>query len=108
MSTDKRHLHRFHPSKPSHRPSTLSELTILQKHHQFIRDDDDDNPAQAGPSHRKESLTWEDKLALSWYKKLFREYALCDLSQYKSGGIAMRWRTEEEVLERIGEVRASS
>lgn len=93
--TDKRHLHRYVPADPSHRPTTLSELAILQKHHQFIRNDDD--PAAEPP-------TWEDKLAKSWYDKLFREFALCDLLRYKEGGVAMRWRTEQEVLDRIGEV----
>ena len=36
--------------------------------------------------------------------QLFREYALVDLKHYKSGAIAMRWRTEDEVLERRGEL----
>jgi protein FRA10AC1 len=72
-------------------------MAILLKHHQFIRDEADGGSDQS-------KLSWEDKIALSWYSKLFREYALCDLTQYKTGGIAMRWRTEEEVLQRAGEV----
>lgn len=99
MSSDKKHLHRYNRAQPSHRPTTLSELAILQKHHQFIRDDDDN---ESGTDHSK--LNWEDKLALSWYSKLFREYALCDLTHYKTGGVALRWRTESEVLDRVGEV----
>lgn len=99
MSSDKKHLHRWNPAQPSHRPSTLSELAILQKHHQFIRDEDDDDNSRTDQRNR----SWEDKLALSWYSKLFREYALCDLTHYKAGGVALRWRTESEVLDRIGE-----
>lgn len=90
-----RHLHRYNPAAPSHRPSTLSELEVLQKNHRFIRDEDEDQVA---------ARTWEEQLSLSWYNKLFREYALCDLTQYKSGGVALRWRTEQEVLDRIGEL----
>ena len=98
MSSDKRHLHRYNSAQPkNHRPTTLSELAILQKHHQFIRDDDDGDINTS-------KLSWEDKLALSWYSKLFREYAVCDLTHYKTGGVALRWRTESEVLDRVGEV----
>ena len=89
-----RHLHRYNPAAPSHRPSTLSELEVLQRNHRFIRDEDDGIAAH----------TWEEQLSLSWYNKLFREYALCDLTQYKSGGVALRWRIEQEVLDRLGEV----
>jgi protein FRA10AC1 len=99
MSSGKGHLHRYDPPQPQHRPSTLSELAILKKHHQFIRDDEDNAIDQ------QSKLSWEDKLALSWYSKLFREYAVCDLTHYKTGGVALRWRTEAEVLDRIGEVR---
>lgn len=97
MSSDKRHLHRYNAQPGSHRPTNLSELSILLKHHQFIREDADDDIDAS-------KLSWEDKIALSWYNKLFREYAVCDLTQYKTGGIALRWRTEEEVLQRAGEV----
>ena len=102
MSNNTRHLHRYVPAAPSHRPSTLSELAILQKHHQFIREEGE----QGQQLSQATANSWEDKLAASWYQKLFREFALCDLSQYKTGGIAMRWRTEEEVLGRRGEVHS--
>lgn len=97
MSADKRHLHRYNAAPASNRPTNLSELSILLKHHQFIRDESNDDIDAS-------KLSWEDKIALSWYNKLFREYAVCDLTQYKTGGIALRWRTEEEVLQRVGEV----
>lgn len=96
MADEKRHLHRYTPAAPTARPASLSELAILQKHHQFIRDSE-------GGDDRKD-LSWEDKLAISWYNKLYREYVICSLQHYKTGGVAMRWRTEQEVLERIGEV----
>ena len=52
------------------------------------------------PCARPDSL----KLALRFYDKLFREYALVDLKHYKSGQIAMRWRIEDEVIARKGEL----
>lgn len=100
MSASKSHLHRYDAPAASHRPTNMSELSILLKHHQFIRDEAEDSDID--PS----KLSWEDKVSLSWYNKLFREYAVCDLTQYKTGGIALRWRTEEEVLQRAGEVSA--
>lgn len=97
MASDKRHLHRYDAPAASHRPTNMSELSILLKHHQFIRDESDDDMDAS-------KLSWEDKVSLSWYNKLFREYAVCDLTQCKTGAIALRWRTEEEVLQRAGEV----
>lgn len=106
--SDRRHLHRYDVKSPTRRPTSISELAILQKHHQFIRDEqaDSNNQQHQQPqaSASSSSLSWEDKLAMSWYSKLFREYALCDLTQYKTGGVAMRWRLESEVLDRVGEV----
>lgn len=43
-------------------------------------------------------MTWEQRLAKKYYDQLFKEYALCELSRYKQGHIALRWRTEDEVV----------
>ena len=37
-------------------------------------------------------------LAKNYYDKLFKEYALIDLTFYQLGKIGMRWRTKREVL----------
>lgn len=42
--------------------------------------------------------TWEQRVAKKYYDKLFKEYAICDLKYYKQGKIALRWRTESEVI----------
>ena len=36
-------------------------------------------------------------MAKKYYEKLFKEYCICDVSQYKENKIAMRWRTENEL-----------
>lgn len=46
--------------------------------------------------------SWERKLAKSYYDKLFKEYCLADLSRYRERMMALRWRTEKEVLEGKG------
>ena len=61
-----------------------SETEILKEHHKFI--------------HESEPETWEDQLAYLYYQKLYKEYALCSLQQYKKGRIALRWRSEKEVV----------
>lgn len=43
-------------------------------------------------------MTWGQRVAKKYYDKLFKEYALCELKYYKEGKIALRWRTEKEVI----------
>lgn len=35
--------------------------------------------------------------------KLFREYAVADLSRYKEGKVGLRWRTQQEVVNGAGQ-----
>lgn len=46
----------------------------------------------------EDDLTWGQRVAKKYYDKLFKEYALCELKYYKEGKIALRWRTEKEVI----------
>ncbi len=48
-------------------------------------------------------LTWERRLAKKYYDKLFKEYAIADLSRYEDGAIGLRWRTEREVVSGKGQ-----
>lgn len=41
--------------------------------------------------------SWESRLARRYYDKLFKEFAIVDLSRASEGKVGMRWRTEEEV-----------
>uniref|UniRef100_A0A915KU16 Uncharacterized protein n=1 Tax=Romanomermis culicivorax TaxID=13658 RepID=A0A915KU16_ROMCU len=43
------------------------------------------------------------RLAKRYYDKLFKEYCISDLSRYKENQIAMRWRTEQEVVSGKGQ-----
>lgn len=47
--------------------------------------------------------SWEQRLAIRYYNRLFKEYALVDLSYYQINKIGMRWRTEKEVIEGKGQ-----
>lgn len=68
------------------------DADVLREEYRFIRSDTDgyDN-------------TWEKRLAKKYYEKLFREYALADLSRYKEGKIGFQWRTKEHVISGKGQ-----
>jgi protein FRA10AC1 len=66
-----------------------TEAEVLAANHRFLREEHDD--AQLGES-------WEQRLAKRYYDRLFKEYALADLSRYREGKVAMRWRTQAEVV----------
>ena len=72
-------------------PSQLSahDLEALKVHHEFVRDDEKDR--------EQLNYSWEKRMARKFYNKLFKEFALIDLSRYKEGKIGLRWRSEKEV-----------
>ena len=47
--------------------------------------------------------SWEQRLAIRYYNRLFKEYALVDLTSYKVNKIGIRWRTEKEVVDGKGQ-----
>ena len=71
----------------THAALPRTDHDVLVEHHRFIRDDDGEAPA-----------TYEQRLAVSYYRKLFKEYAIADLRLYKEQRIGLRWRTAEEVV----------
>ncbi|GAA5956872.1 hypothetical protein JCM21900_006277 [Sporobolomyces salmonicolor] len=80
------------------KPQSKHELDILKERHQFVRSSDVD------PS----TLSWEDQLAAKYYDSLFKEFAIVNLKHYKTGAIALRWRTEDELLAGIGHLTCAS
>jgi protein FRA10AC1 len=71
------------------------EVDILKRNHLFLRDSESQTKDQKG--------CWEERLAQKYYDQLFKEYCLSNLSRYKSGQIALRWRTREEVVNGKGQ-----
>ncbi|XP_057978649.1 uncharacterized protein LOC131165034 isoform X3 [Malania oleifera] len=69
-----------------------TDQDTLREGYRFIRSEEDDiNP------------TWEQRLVKRYYDKLFKEYCIADMSQYKTGKIGLRWRTEKEVISGKGQ-----
>jgi len=82
-------------SSPVVAPPRKSDFDVLKETHKFIREE--------GEASSSSERTWGDVLALKYEATLFKEFAVCDLKHYKSGNVALRWRTEEEVLSGAGE-----
>ncbi|KAH8556122.1 FRA10AC1-like protein [Umbelopsis sp. PMI_123] len=75
-----------------------TEIEILEENHRFVRDVDETDS----------DISWEQRIAKRYYDKLFKEYAICELKRYKEGRIAMRWRTEDEVIVGKGQFECGS
>lgn len=92
--------------KNSEKPLPKSEMEVLRQFHQFVRDDDEDIDPKLSTND-----DYGRMIARKYYDKLYKEYAIIDLSQYKTGKqimninhrIGMRWRTEPEVMNGKGE-----
>jgi protein FRA10AC1 len=68
---------------------------ILKQSYRFLREEQDD----LGQAPQ------DVKMARQYYDKLFREYAICDLSQVtaKKRAIGLRWRTHKEACSGKGQ-----
>lgn len=67
--------------------SVKSDIDILKESYRFIRTEEDD----------EKEIPWVLRMAKEYYAKLYREFAVADLSQHAQGKIALRWRTESEL-----------
>uniref|UniRef100_A0A0N5A8L9 Protein FRA10AC1 homolog n=1 Tax=Syphacia muris TaxID=451379 RepID=A0A0N5A8L9_9BILA len=66
-----------------------NDYDVLRENHRFLWDETE--LAEAAEK------SWEARLAKRYYDKLFKEYCIADLSQYKKNRVALRWRIEKEV-----------
>ena len=69
-----------------------TEHDAIRDHHRFLWDADDGVP-----------LSWEQRLSKKYHARLFKEYALADMSRYREGAVGLRWRTETEVFDGKGQ-----
>jgi len=74
-----------------------TDYDILQENHKFIRE----------PEHDDMS-SWEVRMAVKYYNKLFKEYCIADMSRYKTGQIGLRWRTQKEVFSGEGQFKCGN
>ncbi|XP_059651855.1 uncharacterized protein LOC132299337 isoform X2 [Cornus florida] len=69
-----------------------TDQDTLREGYRFIRSEEDDM-----------DRSWEQRLVKRYYDKLFKEYCIADMSQYKTGKVGLRWRTEKEVISGKGQ-----
>lgn len=74
------------------RPAPITDEAALASSHRFLRTPADDAAAE------RENQQWLIDIARSYESRLFKEYAIADLSRARTGGgIGLRWRTAAEV-----------
>ncbi|KAK6535576.1 hypothetical protein TWF694_002031 [Orbilia ellipsospora] len=78
-----------------------TERDLLEQEFQFLRDDADNGVESGRQDTAKE-------IAKKYYDNLFREFALIDLSRWREGQVALRWRTKQEVLQGLGQFTCAS
>ncbi|KAF3928586.1 hypothetical protein AA313_de0201944 [Arthrobotrys entomopaga] len=78
-----------------------TERDLLEQEFQFLRDDGHDEMDSGRQDTAKE-------IAKKYYDNLFREFALIDLSRWREGQVALRWRTKQEVLQGLGQFTCAS
>ncbi|KAK2992341.1 hypothetical protein RJ640_015429 [Escallonia rubra] len=79
-------------ASPQERLPIRTDQDTLREGYRFIRTEEDDM-----------DHSWEQRLVKRYYDKLFKEYCIADMSQYKTGKIGLRWRTEREVISGKGQ-----
>jgi len=75
-------------------PRPRSDFDVVHEEHRFLWNDGDRDAS---------SLSWEQRLAKRYHDKLFKEYALADMTRYREGQVGLRWRTESEVIDGKGQ-----
>lgn len=84
---------RGHTAAPQ--PPAKTDADVLKENYRFVRSAEDDEAALNGSA--------EQRIAKRYYDRLFKEYAIADMTHYRSGRIGLRWRTESEVLSGRGQ-----
>lgn len=75
-----------------------TERDLLEQEFEFLRDDANDS-GNNDPAK---------EIAKKYYETLFREFALIDLSRWREGQVALRWRTKQEILQGLGQFTCAS
>ncbi|KAL0030992.1 hypothetical protein WJX79_007301 [Trebouxia sp. C0005] len=72
---------------PPEQQTVKTDYDVLKEQYRFVRTAEDDS-----------TDSWDVRMARRYYAKLFKEYAVADLSRYRESKVGLRWRTEREVV----------
>lgn len=76
--------------------TTRNDWDVLKERHRFLREEEEKDGSSS-------KIEYEDEVAKRYYNHLFKEYAIADMKHYKSGNVALRWRSEDDVVDGIGQ-----
>ncbi|GJD07457.1 Protein FRA10AC1 [Galdieria sulphuraria] len=68
-----------------------TDLDVLKREYRFIRE-----------SEEEDAKSWETRLARRHYERLYKDYAIAELSQWREGSVGFRWLNQTEVLQGKG------
>eukprot|EP00889_Picochlorum_renovo_P003928 jgi/Picre1/30958/NNA_006317.t1 len=89
-----KHLSEYYKKNELQGKAFETDDQVLKESYRFIRTEDDD----------RQQAPWVVKMARTYYSKLFREYALVDLSKAeKKGMVGLRWRSHKETVQGKGQ-----
>jgi protein FRA10AC1 len=82
-----------------------NDWDVLKERHRFLRDDEEEGQhnERHGQSGSRTETEYENEVAKRYYNHLFKEYAIADMKHYKTGNLALRWRSEDDVVDGIGQ-----
>jgi len=97
----------LHRAERSRAGGATTDLDELKKHHRFLREEEEEEEkfvktgGRGGGGRKNEEeeamlLNEGERVAMKYEEKLFKEYAIPDLSRCDEG-VGLRWRTEKEV-----------
>ncbi|KAK9239219.1 folate-sensitive fragile site protein Fra10Ac1-domain-containing protein [Lipomyces kononenkoae] len=108
-------------SSSPHRSPPVTERDLLHKHHRLLRHEDKDDVDRQGSvaaddeskdyvesaGHRSNDRLdradeYGKQIAKEYYNRLVKDFPLLDLSRYKEGMVALRWRTMAEFSKNKG------
>ncbi|GJQ14937.1 hypothetical protein GpartN1_g6728.t1 [Galdieria partita] len=68
-----------------------TDMDVLKREYRFIRE-----------SEEEDAKAWETRLARRHYERLYKDYAIADLSRWRQGFLGLRWLNQTEVLQGKG------
>lgn len=86
---------RYGGGVPISRASSVGEMDLVVRHHEFIR--------SGKEAHERDAIQ-----AKKYWDQLHKEYALADLSRWRERKVGLRWRTETEVLSGKGQFQCAA
>eukprot|EP00996_Jenningsia_fusiforme_P002340 NODE_3172_length_1032_cov_30.917599_g2915_i0.p1 GENE.NODE_3172_length_1032_cov_30.917599_g2915_i0~~NODE_3172_length_1032_cov_30.917599_g2915_i0.p1 ORF type:complete len:277 (-),score=46.05 NODE_3172_length_1032_cov_30.917599_g2915_i0:21-851(-) len=74
-----------------------TDWEFLRENHRFLREEGERDPTD-----------WAVRMATRYEDRLFKEFAICDLSRSHEGKLGLRWRSKKEVLIGTGETQCAN